>query len=101
MRCVCRNFLVPIPPYGNFDELNTHLEEKCLERVERRHRGHKETIGEWMKRDREAVLPLPAVPYDPSDKHTTWVSSPSLVRRYVDEVVITCGSEVIARHRRS
>ena len=26
-----RNFLVPIPSYGSFDELNAHLREKCLE----------------------------------------------------------------------
>ena len=66
-------------------------------------------------------LPLPAAPYDASDKHATRVSSQSLVRYrtndysvpvafghrdvlvrgYVDEVVISCGTDVIARHRRS
>ena len=34
-----RNFLVPIPTYRSFDELNVHLKEKCLERMERRLRG--------------------------------------------------------------
>ena len=116
-----RNFLVPIPSYGSFDELNAHLEEKCLERLGRQLRGHKETIGERMERDLEALLALPAVPYDASDKHTTRVSSLSLVRYrtndysvpvsyghrevvvrgYVGEVVISCGTEVIARHPRS
>ena len=116
-----RNFLVPIPTYRSFDELNAHLEEKCLERMERRLRGHKETIGERMARDIDALLPLPATPYEACDKHTTRVSSLSLVRYrtndysvpvayghrevlvrgYVDRVVISCGAEVIARHRRS
>ena len=116
-----RNFLVPIPSYRSFDELNAHLEEKCLERMERRLRGHKETIGERMVRDIDVLLPLPSTPYDASDKHTTRVSSLSLVRYrtndysvpvayghrevlvrgYVDRVVISCGAEVIARHRRS
>ncbi len=116
-----RNFLVPIPSYRSFDELNAHLEEKCLERMERRLRGHKETIGERMVRDIDVLLPLPSTPYDASDKHTTRVSSLSLVRYrtndysvavayghrevlvrgYVDRVVISCGTEVIARHRRS
>ena len=61
------------------------------------------------------------MPYDASDKHVSRVSSLSLVRYrtndysvpvayghrevvvrgYVDEVVISCGAEVIARHRRS
>ena len=116
-----RNFLVPIPSFESFDALNAHLEEKCLERMEDKLRGHTETIGERMERDLDALMTLPAAPYDPSDKHTTRVSSQSLVRYgtndysvpvayghrdvlvrgYVDEVVISCGSEVIARHRRS
>ena len=70
-----RNFLVPIPTYRSFDELNALLEEKCLERMERRLRGHKETIGERMVRDIDVLLPLPSTPYDASDKHTTRVSS--------------------------
>ena len=116
-----RNFLVPIPSFESFNALNAHLEEKCLERMEDRLRGHTETIGERMERDLDALTALPAAPYDPSDKHTTRVSSQSpvrygtndysvpvayghrdvLVRGYVDEVVISCGSEVVARHRRS
>ena len=116
-----RNFLVPIPTYRSFDELNAHLEEKCLERMERRLRGRKETIGERMARDLDVLLPLPATPYEACDKHTTRVSSLSLVRfrtndysvpvayghmevlvrGYVDRVVISCGAEVIARHSRS
>ena len=116
-----RNFLVPIPSYRSFDELNAHLQEKCLERMERRLSGHKETIGERMARDIDALLPQPATPYEACDKHTTRVSSLSLVRYrtndysvpvayghrdvlvrgYVDRVVISCGVEVIARHRRS
>ena len=115
-----RNFLVPIPSFESFEALNSHLEERCLKRMEAKLRGHTETIGERMERDLDALLPLPAVPYDASDRHTTRVSSLSLVRYrtndysvpvayghrevlrgYVDEVVISCGTEVIARHRRS
>jgi len=68
-----------------------------------------------------ALLPVPATAYDASDKHATRVSSLSLaryrttdysapvayghrdvlVRGYVHEVVISCGSEVIAPHLRS
>ena len=116
-----RNFLVPVPSFESIDALNFHLEERCLERMEARLRGQSETIGERMERDLDALLPLPAVPYDASDRHTTRVSSLSLVRYrtndysvpvayghrevlvrgYVDEVVISCGTEVIARHLRS
>ena len=118
---VRRNFLVPIPSFESFDALNAYLEQHCVRRFDDRLRGHNETIGERLERDLEALRPLPAVPYDASDKHATRVSSLSLVRYrtndysvpvayghrdvlvrgYVHEVVISCGSEVIARHRRS
>ena len=116
-----RNFLVPVPSFPSFDALNAYLEERCLERLGRQLRGHNETIGQRMERDLETLLALPAVPYDASDKHVSRVSSLSLVRYrtndysvpvayghrevvvrgYVGEVVISCGAEVIARHRRS
>ena len=121
VRYVRRNFLVPMPVFDSFYALNGHLEERCLERMEAKLRGHTETIGERMERDLDALLALPPVPYDASDKHTTRVSSLSLVRYrtndysvpvayghrevlvrgYVDRVVISCGADVIARHRRS
>ena len=41
-----RNFLVPVPSFESFDALKAHLEERCLERMEARLRGHTETIGE-------------------------------------------------------
>ena len=118
---VRRNFLVPVPSFQSFDALNAHLEERCLEHMDARLRGHDETIGQRMERDLEALLPLPAVPYDAGDKQASRVSSLSLVRYktndysapvayghrdvlvrgYVDQVVISCGAEVIVRHPRS
>ena len=116
-----RNFLVPVPSFKSFHALNAHLERRCLERMDARLRGHQETIGQRLERDLEALLPLPAVPYDACEKQAGRVSSLSLVRYrtndysapvayghrdvlvrgYVDQVVISCGSEVIARHPRS
>ena len=121
VKYVRRNFLVPIPSFETFEALNAHLEERCLERMEAKLRGHTETIGERMERDLDALLPLSPAPYDASDRHTTRVSSLSLVRYrtndysvpvayghrevlvrgYVDRVIISCGTDVIARHRRS
>ena len=118
---VRRNFLVPIPSFESYEALNAYLEERCLGRMEDRLRGHDETIGQRMERDLEDLLSLPAAPYEASDKHVSRVSSLSLVRYrtndysvpvayghrdvlvrgYVNEVVISCGSEIIARHRRS
>lgn len=116
-----RNFLVPVPRMSSWEELNAYLLEQCRKRRERRLRGHQETIGERFERDRAALLALPAAPYEACEKLTAQVSSQSLVRYktndysaptayghrdvlvkgYVHEVVIACGSEVIARHSRS
>ena len=118
---VRRNFFVPIPRCASWDALNAALARQCGERRGRRLRRHTETIGERFARDRAALLPLPPVPYDACDQRPTRVTSLSLVRYrrndysvptayghravvvkgYVDDVVIVCGSEEIARHRRS
>jgi transposase len=116
-----RNFLVPVPAFASFAELNAHLERRCLERLDHRVRGHAESIGERLERDLAALLPRPPVPYDACDRRPARVSSlalvryerndysvptayghrPVLVRGYVEEVVISCGAETIARHPRS
>ena len=118
---VRRNFLMPAPRMESFEALNAHLERSCLGRMDARLRGHDETIGQRMERDLDALLPLPSAPYDACDKQASRVSSLSLVRYktnhysvpvaygyrdvlvrgYVDQVVISCGAEVIARHPRS
>ena len=106
-----RNFLVPIPVFESFEALNAHLLECCRRRM----------AGERLDRDLAALqTPLPA-PYDACEKVATSVSLLSLVRYrlndysvpttyghrdvlvrgYVNEVVISCGAEVIARHLRS
>ena len=118
---VRRNFLVPVPSFDSFEALNVRLEQQCLKRMDSQLRGHTETIGQRMDRDLEALLKLPSVPYDACDKQAGRVSSLSLVRYrtndysapvayghrdvlvrgYVDQVVISCGSDTIARHPRS
>jgi transposase len=116
-----RNFMVPVPRVSSWQELNAYLEQQCRKRRERRLRGHTETIGERFERDRAALLPLPAAPYEACEKISARVSSLSLVRYrgndysvptqyghrqvwvkgYVHEVAIACASEVIVRHQRS
>jgi transposase len=116
-----RNFMVPIPRFESFEALNAHLEARCRDRLVARLRGHGETIGERLERDLRTFLSLPPSPYDACDKRPGRVSSLCLVRYrgndysvpvayghrevlirgFVHEVVISCGAEVIARHRRS
>ncbi len=40
-----RNFLVPMPRFDSFDDLNARLEAQCLKRQDEVLRGHSETIG--------------------------------------------------------
>ena len=96
-----RNFLVPVPSFESLEALNACLELRCQERMDARLRGHTESIGHRMERDLEALLPLPPVAYDACDKQASRVSSLSLVRGYMYQVVISCDSEVIAKHSRS
>ena len=59
-----RTFLVPMPRFESFEALNTWLEEQCLKRQDAVLRGHSETIGERLLRDLDALMTLPAAPYD-------------------------------------
>ena len=116
-----RNFMVPIPVFDTFAALNAHLAACCRGRRGEILRGHSATIGERLEADLAAFQqPLPQ-PYDACEKIGTRVSSLSLVRYrrndysvptsfghrdvlvrgYVHEVVIACGTETIARHPRS
>ena len=121
-----RNFLVPDAKRSeNFDDLN---DASCrtvpagAKRWAEQLRGHDQTVGERLERDRASSLSAlpPAIAYDACDKrpgrvkfavagalsrhrllrpHTAYGHCEVLVRGYVHEVVISCAAEVIARHR--
>jgi transposase len=116
-----RNFMVPVPVFADFASFNADLADRCRKRMNEVLRGETETIGVRLQRDLAAFRqPLPQ-PYDACEKIGTRVSSLSLVRYrlndysvptsyghaqvlvrgYVHEVVIACGTEIIARHPRS
>ena len=116
-----RNFMVPVPRAASWEELNAQLLEQCRRRRGQKLWGHQETIAERFERDREKLLPLPPAPYEACDKRTARASSQALVRyetndysvpveyghrqvlvkAFVWEMVIACGTAVIARHARS
>ena len=115
-----RNFLVPVPVVPSFAALNAHLEQRCLERLDHRVRGHEESIGERLVRDLSALQSRPPTAYEACDRKPARVSAlslvrydrndysvptvyghrPVLVKGYVGEVVIACGAAIIARHPR-
>lgn len=115
------NFMTPIPTVASFDDLNALLADRCRARQAERAGRHTETIGERLAADIEVFRDLPAVPLEPCEKRAARVSSTALVRYrgndysvptrhgfqevmvkgFVDQVVILCAGEEIARHQRS
>ena len=113
--------MIPAPRYDSFDDLNAHLEQKCLARQNDRLRGHNQTIGERLISDLDALMGLPVAEYEACDHVTTRATSISMVRYksndysvpvayahhdvhvrgFVHEVIIGCGNDIIAHHKRS
>ena len=115
-----RTFMVPLPRFASWEDFNVWLEAQCRKRQAEILRGHGETIGARLTRDLAAMADLPAAPFDACDQASGRVSSQALVRYktndysvpvayghrdvwvrgYVDQVVIGCGGEIVARHPR-
>ncbi len=60
--------------------LNAWLEAQCLKRQDDGVHGHSETIGERLPHDLDALMALPATPYDACEKVSTRATSISMVR---------------------
>ena len=54
-----RNFMVPLPRFAGWEAFNLRLEEQCRRRQGDILRGHRETIGERLVRDLEAMAAPP------------------------------------------
>mgnify|MGYP003471200564 FL=1 len=116
-----RRFLTPVPSASSYDELNARLETHCREEWDRRAGRHTETIGERLMADLAQFRSLPAGHFEACEKRAGRVSSTLQVRYrmndysvpmaygyrdivvkgFVDDVVILCGADEIARHKRS
>jgi hypothetical protein len=57
---------VPVPRVESFAALNAHLEARCRERQDARLRGHAESIGERLARDRRRCCRCPPPPTRPA-----------------------------------
>jgi hypothetical protein len=115
-----RNFLVPVPSFSTFSELNAHLEERCRVDLARRTRGHGASKAERLEHDREAMLALPGVTFEPRRIEARRANSLSLVRfdtndysvptafahheltvtGGIEELAISSGPELVATHCR-
>ena len=75
-----RNFMVPMPRFATWDAFNAYLEEQCRKRQADILRAHKISIGERLRADPAAMLPLPAAPFEACDLQNAQVRSTSMVR---------------------
>jgi transposase len=59
-----RNFMVPVPKFATFKELNDHLLASCLADDQRRVDRQTKTIGEAWEEEKPHLLPLPKHDHD-------------------------------------
>jgi transposase len=115
-----RNWLVPIPEYDTWNELNAYLWQQCQAEGERRLRGMQMTIGEALNIEKSKLLPLPSRPFQCCALHPVQANGFGLVtfqtnrysvpahqaheaiwlRAFVDRVEITNGRQTLAVHTR-
>lgn len=117
-----KTFFTPIPFCSSFDELNAHLQERCLKDLDQKvpARGNK-TRRELLEEERCRLLRLPSDRFDPCINDKRGVSKEALIRfdnndysvpvryayhaadikGYVDRVDIYVHGERVASHRRS
>jgi hypothetical protein len=116
-----RRFLTPVPAAESLEALNAKWEANCLAELDRKVSGQSETIGVRLEADLAVFRPLPSGAFEACEKRTARVSSTALVRYrmsdysvpttygfrdvvvkgFVDQVVIICDGQEIARYKRS
>jgi hypothetical protein len=115
-----RNFLVPVPSFETFTELNAHLARRCEVDLDRRLRGKGATKAERLEEDRDAMLQLPENTFEPCRVESRRANSLSLVRfdrndysvptafahhevivsGGIEQISISSGPELVATHPR-
>ena len=75
-----RNFLVPVPSFASWGELNAYLKQRCRDDLARQLWGKAQTKAELLAADRKAMLPLPAASFEARRVAQTRANSLSLVR---------------------
>jgi len=75
-----RNFMVPVPSFASFAELNASLQASCEADLHRRVRGKALTKAELLEVDRAAMLPIPTPSFEARRVIHARANSLSLVR---------------------
>ena len=115
-----RNFMVPVPSFASFADLNAHLETSCIADIGRSVRGKPEGKAERLETDRAAMLAVPADAFEIARVEQRSANSLSLVRfdrndysvptecahhqvtalGGIDDVRLVVGTDLVATHPR-
>jgi len=75
-----RNFLVPVPSFESFAELNAYLARRCEAELDRALRGYSESKRQRLETDRAAMLGFPKTAFESRKVSYAKANSLSLVR---------------------
>lgn len=87
---VRRNMMTPLPQLVEWDHFNERLAGKCRKYFEHVERGVEETIGQRLKQESKALLPVPPFPVDEDAPRPQEVSSLCLVRFDTNDYSVPC-----------
>ena len=116
-----KRWLVPVPSFGSWEELNEYLRECCLADRDRKVGKRTVTIAEQWEEDRAAASVLPPYPYDACVREETrsdhqqlvtydyafysvpaeYAFQPVTIKARVHEIEIVHGERTIACHART
>ena len=115
-----RNILVPVPKINSLGELNSMLEQRCLEYRSHNITGKRASVGEMFENERVYLRKLPGYEFETAKCSSVRVSSFSTarfdtndysvpvsycgsnvsVKGYAEEIDIYCKGQLIASHER-
>jgi len=85
-----RNLMTPLPRLSDWERFNQELARGCRKILGHRIRGKKKPIGERLKKDQAAFLPVPPFVPDQGRPQTWAVSSLCLVRFDTNDYSVPC-----------
>ena len=75
-----RTLMTPLPDGTSFDELNAHLEARCLAELDENPSRSDRTRGDLLGEERQRFLPLPKAPFEACRRESTFATKQALVR---------------------
>ena len=80
-----RNYLTPIPDCVSWEELNSYLVRRCIDRRDQKQAKQSESIGDRYLKEKSHLLPLPSDKYESFETKLVKVNSLSVVNYRTNE----------------